>query len=250
MNTPLVRKVVAGAAVACAVLLIAALLAPKASGPIANSSPSLSPSSEVSQLPEASEIASPSPTASPVEKFRLTVVMTGAENGSLISIPAGINCPTKCSALFPAGTFVKMIPQAGPPPSGYDMTLMDWVEPCPGEGTTCETTVTSNQTFHATFRLRPSSFGLQVNLVGEAGIGGSEGVGGRVTSAPSGIDCGATCSALFGAGNVTLTAVAAYGHEFHGWSGACTGTGTCTVSLGAYVDVPPVEVTARFEPIP
>ncbi len=237
MNPPLVRKVVAGAAVACAVLLIAVLLAPKASAPIANGTPSPSSSSEVSPSPEASESASPSLTASPVEKFRLTVVMTGAENGRLISIPAGINCPTKCSALFPAGTFVKMIPQAGPPPAGYDMTWMDWVEPCPGEGTTCETTLTSNQTFHATFRLRPSSFGLQINIVGS---------GGRVTSTPSGIDCVATCSALFAAGLVTLSAGASVGYTFVGWSGACTGSGSCTVNLGAYTDVPPVEVSARF----
>jgi uncharacterized repeat protein (TIGR02543 family) len=247
MNTPLVRKVVTGAAVACAVLLIAALLAPKASGPIANSSPSPSPSSEVSSSPEASESASPSPTASPVEKFRLTVVMTGAENGSLISIPAGINCPTKCSALFPAGTFVKMIPQAGPPPAGYDMTWMDWVEVCPGEGITCETTMTSNKTFNATFRLRPSSFALQVTV--HAG-----GEGGIVTSAPGGINCtnagtGTTCTANFSAGEVILTAAAASGYTFAGWSGACTGTGTCTVSLGAWVDVPPVEVGAQFNPI-
>ncbi len=240
MNMPLVRKVVAGAAVACAVLLIAALLAPKASGPIANGSPSPSPSSEVSPSPEASESASPSPSASPVEKFRLTVVMTGAENGRLISIPSGINCPTKCSALFPTGTFVKMIPQAGPPPTGYDLTWMDWVEPCPGEGTTCETTVTSNQTFHATFRLRPSSFALQVTI---------NGAGGLVNSAPSGISCVATCLARFGAGEVTLTAAAASGYVFVGWSGACAGTSTCTVTLGAYVDVPAVEVTARFDPV-
>ena len=238
MNPPLVRKVVAGAAVACTVLLIAALLAPKASGPIANVSPSPSPSSEVSPSPEASESASPSPTASPVEKFRLTVVITGAENGRLISIPAGINCPTKCSALFPAGTFVKMIPQAAEPPAGYDMTWMDWVEACPGEGTTCETTVTSNQTFHATFRLRPSSFALQVTILGAGGI---------VTSSPSGIECGSTCLASFSAGDVTLTAVAAEGYIFAGWSGGgCVGTGSCTVSLGAYTDVPPVEVTATF----
>ena len=243
MNTPLVRKVVAGAAVACALLLIAALLAPKASGPIASGSPSPSPSpsSEVSlpPSPEASVSASPSPTAPPVEKYRLTVVMTGAENGSLISIPAGINCPTKCSALFPAGTFVKMIPQAAEPPAGYDMTWMDWVEPCPGEGTTCETTMTSNKTFNATFRLRPSSFALQVTIVGEGGI---------VTSSPSGIECGSACLASFSGGDVTLTAAAASGYTFVGWSGACSGTGTCTVSLGAWVDVPPVEVTATFSP--
>jgi hypothetical protein len=131
-----------------------------------------------------------------------------------------------------------MIPQAGPPPSGYDMTWMDWVEPCPGEGTTCETTVTSNQTFHATFRLRPSSFALQVTIVG---------VGGIVTSSPSGIECGSTCLASFSAGDVTLTAVATEGYIFAGWSGGgCIGTGSCTVSLGAYTDVPPVEVSATF----
>ena len=242
MNTNLVRKIATGVAIACAALLIAVLLAPRSTPPIANTSPTPSESARASESPASSESASPS--ASTLEKYRLTVVMTGAENGNLISIPAGINCPTKCSALFPAGTFVKLIPQAGPPPAGYDMTWMDWVEPCPGEGTTCETTMSSNQTFHATFRLRPSSFGLHINLVGTAGIGGI------VTSAPSGINCGATCSALFSAGDVTLTAVAAYGYEFLGWSGACTGTGACTVSLGAATDVPPVEVTARFEPIP
>jgi endoglucanase len=32
---------------------------------------------------------------------------------------------------------------------------------------------------------------------------------------------------------VTLTASAASGSTFAGWSGACTGTGTCTVSMSA-----------------
>jgi len=57
---------------------------------------------------------------------------------------------------------------------------------------------------------------------------------GTVTSAPASIDCGATCAADFPTGTaVTLTATAAAGSVFSGWSGACTGTGTCQVAMDA-----------------
>jgi ASPM-SPD-2-Hydin domain-containing protein/HYDIN/CFA65/VesB family protein/List-Bact-rpt repeat protein len=56
---------------------------------------------------------------------------------------------------------------------------------------------------------------------------------GTVTSNPSGINCGSTCTASFDSGTaVTLTA-AASGSTFVGWSGACTGTATCTVTMNA-----------------
>jgi len=60
-----------------------------------------------------------------------------------------------------------------------------------------------------------------------------EGTGsGTVTSSPAGIDCGSTCSASFAQGTaVTLTATAASGSTFAGWSGACTGTGDCAVTM-------------------
>ncbi len=55
---------------------------------------------------------------------------------------------------------------------------------------------------------------------------------GTVTSRPAGIDCGPTCSASFTAGTaVTLTASADEGSTFAGWSGACTGSGACTVTI-------------------
>jgi len=55
---------------------------------------------------------------------------------------------------------------------------------------------------------------------------------GTVTSSPAGIDCGSTCSASFASGtSVTLTASAAADSTFAGWSGACSGTGPCTVSM-------------------
>lgn len=55
---------------------------------------------------------------------------------------------------------------------------------------------------------------------------------GTVTSSTGGINCGSTCSAAIAANaTVTLTAAAAAGSSFGGWSG-CTGTGnTCTVSM-------------------
>jgi hypothetical protein len=55
---------------------------------------------------------------------------------------------------------------------------------------------------------------------------------GTVTSSPTGIDCGATCSAPFSQGTmVTLTATPAADSTFTGWSGDCTGPGPCTVTM-------------------
>ncbi len=70
---------------------------------------------------------------------------------------------------------------------------------------------------------------------------------GTVTSAPAGINCGATCSASFNSGTVvTLTAAPAAGSTFDGWSGGgCTGISTCVVTLSAATTV-----TATFTAIP
>ena len=69
--------------------------------------------------------------------------------------------------------------------------------------------------------------------------------GGTVTGAS--INCGTTCSASYDSGTtVTLTAAAASGSTFGGWSGACTGTAaTCTVSMTAAR-----AVTATFDTVP
>jgi hypothetical protein len=64
--------------------------------------------------------------------------------------------------------------------------------------------------------------------VAKAGTGS-----GSVTSSPAGIDCGTACSHAYVQGTVvTLTATPDVG-VFTGWSGACTGSGTCTVTMSA-----------------
>ena len=67
---------------------------------------------------------------------------------------------------------------------------------------------------------------------------------GTVTSDPAGVDCGARCTAPLPLnGSVALTAHAAEGSDFAGWSGACHGTErTCRFTLTASTTA-----TARFE---
>lgn len=72
------------------------------------------------------------------------------------------------------------------------------------------------------------------------GVSGS----GVVRSAQASISCPGRCSARLRAGtNVTLNATPADGWAFNGWSGACSGTGECSVTMDAAK-----AVTATFLP--
>src|SRR3989339_1079008 len=74
------------------------------------------------------------------------------------------------------------------------------------------------------FSCSPTTFLLSVT---KAGTGT-----GTVTSSPLGISCGADCSETYNYNtSVTLTATPSTGSKFTGWSGICTGTGTCTTTM-------------------
>ncbi|MFN2587350.1 MAG: peptidoglycan DD-metalloendopeptidase family protein [Actinomycetota bacterium] len=65
---------------------------------------------------------------------------------------------------------------------------------------------------------------------------------GSVVSSPEGIDCGTDCTEAYSPATVvTLTAEPEELYTFAGWSGACSGTGTCVLEMTAAA-----EVTATF----
>ena len=146
-----------------------------------------------------------------IQIFTLTVSETGT--GTVASVPAGINCGSTCSAPFDTGTLVTL---TDTPAGGWLFT--GWGGACSGTGS-CNVTMNAAKSVSATF---VQLFALSVSVSGS----------GSVTSSPSGINCGATCSASFVSGTqVTLTASPATGSTFNGWSGACNGTSTCLVTM-------------------
>ncbi len=166
-----------------------------------------------------------------VANYALTVAENGTGTGTVTSTPAGISCPTTCSASFAQGTQVTLTqtPGAGD-------TFASWTGACTGT-TTCSVTVTTAESVTATFSA-PSAVSYAV-AVSEAGAGT-----GTVTSTPAGISCPGTCSASFTQGTqVTLNEVPTTNNTFTGWSGACTGVGSCSVTVNAAESV-----TATFGP--
>jgi hypothetical protein len=83
-------------------------------------------------------------------------------------------------------------------------------------------TMNAKKTCTATFTLNTAS--LSVSKIGK----------GAVTSTPAGINCGTSCSFNFVAGTaVTLRATPDAGFTFLGWSGGCTGTADCKMTLSS-----------------
>ena len=164
-------------------------------------------------------------------KFALTVTVSGTGTGTVTSNPAGIDCGSDCSESYDQGTSVTLTAAAG---SGS--TFGGWSgSGCSGTGS-CSVTMNSSKTVTATFN-QQQQYTLTVT---KSGTGT-----GTVTSSPSGIDCGSDCSESYNQGtSVILTAAAASGSTFGGWSGSgCSGTGTCTVTMNAAKSV-----AATFNP--
>ncbi len=166
-------------------------------------------------------------STTPPPPVQLTVSKSGAGSGTVTSAPAGISCATTCAASFPAGSRVTLSAAAA---SGS--SFGGWSGGgCSGTAT-CVVTLNAATTVTATFGTSPPP---PVQLtVSKSGAGS-----GTVTSAPAGINCGTTCAASFPAGSqVTLSAAAASGSSFGGWSGGgCSGTATCVVTLSAATTV-------------
>lgn len=149
--------------------------------------------------------------------YTLTVARAGAGAGTVNSAPTGIACGSACSAAFSQGTPVSL---TASPAAGSVFTT--WSGLCAGTGATTSITLNASSTCTATFDLVPPP---QLSLtVSRNGTGA-----GTVASTPAGITCGTICTSLYSQGTaVTLTATAAAGSTFTGWTGDCIGTSATT----------------------
>jgi hypothetical protein len=151
----------------------------------------------------------------------LSVAVSGA--GSVSAAGGTISGCTEsggtCSGTYDEGTEVTLTAT----PDAHHQ-LSGWTGCDSESGGECVVSVDGAENVTATFV--PIAFRLGVTKSGEGS--------GTVTSSPPGIECGATCAADFDEGtSVTLTAVPDPGSEFTGWSGGgCSGTATCSVTLG------------------
>jgi len=160
----------------------------------------------------------------------LTVSKSGTGSGTVTSSPAGINCGSDCSESYDQdqGTSVTL---TATPATGS--TFGGWSGACSGTGA-CTVTMNAAKSVTATFNLQPAGNTLTVSKTGTGS--------GTVKSSPTGINCGSDCSEAYNQGtSVTLTATPTTGSTFGGWSGACSGTGACTVTVDGAVTV-----TAEF----
>ncbi|MDX2091336.1 MAG: hypothetical protein SFX73_25985 [Kofleriaceae bacterium] len=163
----------------------------------------------------------------------LTVIKAGTGTGTVASTPAGIsNCggtsgTVDCTENYNINTSVTLTPTAGTGSSFTGWSGTDAAS-CTGTAPSCTLSMSAARSVTATFTLNKYTL-----TVTKAGTGA-----GTVASSPSGIsNCGGTSGTVDCAEDydyntsVTLTPTAGSGARFAGWSGACTGTGTCTVAM-------------------
>jgi hypothetical protein len=157
----------------------------------------------------------------------LSVTEAGAGTGKVTSDIGGIDCSPTCSARYDSGTTVTL---SANPASGSSFD--GWGGACSGTGT-CTVTVNEDTSVTATFGAVPQHT-LTVSKDEAHGTG-------SVTSSPSGINCGTTCSSSFAAGStVTLDASPDAGFSVMSWGGieGCPDfTTSCTVTLTADMTV-------------
>jgi len=158
-------------------------------------------------------------TATFVQDVALSVSVTGS--GTVTSSPTGISCPSTCSENLAPGTQVTL---TATPVNGW--SLNGWSGGgCSGVGN-CVVTMNGAQSVTATFA--QTQYTLNVSVAGN----------GTVTSPPPGISCPSVCTMNYASGTaVTLTATPSGGATFSGWGGACSGNGSCMVTMNSLENV-------------
>jgi len=148
--------------------------------------------------------------------MNLTIHFSGNGHGRITTAPSGIDCDSsqvQCSHSYETAEWINLIPIAA-----ADSQFTGWS----GYQSDCdngELFMSGPRSCTAYFKLL--RFPLTVTTVGQ----------GQVSSAPSGVNCGAQCQALFDIDtHVTLTATPKKGWQFQGWSGDCDKRGQVLIN--------------------
>lgn len=152
------------------------------------------------------------------QSYGLTVAISGTGSGTVSPSPAGTSCGANCFS-YAAGTAVTV---TATPSSGS--TFTGWSGACSGTGA-CSLVMNSNFSVTATFAHLQAPYTLTTSTSGTGS--------GSVTPSPLGTSCGGGCWTYLGGTIVTLTATPNSGSTFAGWAGACSGTGSCTVTMNS-----------------
>ena len=158
----------------------------------------------------------------PAGSHVFTLSKTGNGSGTVTSTTAGISCGSDCAEPYVDGTTVTL---NAAPATGSIFT--GWSGGgCSGTGN-CTVTMNSDVAVDvAVTAAFASNFNLTVSKTGTGA--------GTVTSSPAGITCGSDCSESYQQGtSVTLTATPSSGSSFAGWSGGCSGTAPCVLTMNA-----------------
>lgn len=148
----------------------------------------------------------------------LVVRREGDGSGSVISVPAGIDCGPTCAASFKQTTAV-LEAIASP-----DSDFTGWKGRACGGTAPCLVPLKALTTVTATFtpKLISPRFSLTVARVG---------VGTGIVTGGS-ISCGTSCTSSLPEGaSLTITAIADPGSLFAGWNGCPSATGSSSPSL-------------------
>ena len=97
-------------------------------------------------------------TRSPAPPVTLKVVLAGSGGGTVTSGPAGIDCGSRCSAVFAEGTHVTL----SAAPAGHSR-FEGWSGACATASTTCTVTLNANTSVTATFVALPTISRLSVS---------------------------------------------------------------------------------------
>jgi Metallo-peptidase family M12/Divergent InlB B-repeat domain len=166
--------------------------------------------------------------------YPLTITKSGS--GTITSDPPGINCGATCTTSTTSFNSGQSVTLTATPAANYYFS--GWSDGSCSGNLTCTFTMNAAKTINATFL--PLTADSSVLTITTSGMG-------VVQSSPPGINsCSGTCNATFANGtSVMLTAAPVTGYYFAGWGGACSGQGTCTLTINSNQ-----AATANFAQIP